>query len=149
MLKRSGFLLVLSALLPLDLQAFTCFLTIAKDNCWLNYDVQVNIADLATSKVAASVLVPKGQTWSRQVFSCQPAQTFAYSATFQPIIWQNQANVVYRAQKYWGLPKTIGPNETAWEMKVCYSGDFTETPLPPESTGHCACDFTVIPPPKP
>jgi len=147
MMKRCRWLCLMIGFIPVYVNAFTCFLTVVKDNCWLNYDVTVNLSDLPTSKILSTVLVPKGKTWSRQEFSCEPAQTFAYSATFQPIIWQNQANSIYRAKQFWGLPKAIAAGETAWEVKVCYAKDFAETPLPPESNGQCGCDFSTIPAP--
>ena len=120
-------------------------MTVAKENCWSNYEVNITVVDLDTRKDVTHFSIPKGKPWVRQAFSCQPHQKLMYYATFKPEIWRDDAGKSYRAQRFWGLPTLINPAEKAWELKVCYASDFAETPLPPESGGHCQCDFSGIP----
>lgn len=129
--------------------AFPCFITLAKDSCWINYNVTVVVVDGITNQNITTITIPKGQAWARQSFSCQPAQKFMYLATFTPLIWEKDARKVYRAQRFWSMPGSIEPGVTAWNIPVCFSHDFSETPLPPDSTGNCMCDFSTVPPVPP
>ena len=129
--------------------AFPCYLTIVKDNCWTNYDLTVTIANLATKTKLGSVLVPKGKLWGRQQFSCEAGQTLTYEATFQPIIWESQANLAYQAVSFWNLPKAVGAHDLAWNLTACFPKDFSGVPTPPTATSHCSCDTSTIPAPNP
>lgn len=129
--------------------AFTCFFTLAKDSCWTNYDVTVNVIDASTSKSVVKIAVPKGTAWGRVKFNCTPAQQFLYKATYQPVFWQSEIGKIYSSKRYWSLPGAIGKNETAWNIPVCFPSDFSEIPLPPTATGNCKCDLTKIPAPPP
>ena len=133
-------------LIPFKLAAFPCYVTVAKDNCWLNYDVTIIVSNMVTQAVVTNVLIPKGQTWARGEFTCQPNQKFLYAASFLPVIWQNDAGKTYRGLRSWGLPIAFDPKAVAWELKLCYASDFSETPLPPEVEGHCQCDFSKVTP---
>ena len=146
MFNRLGFIIVGVIFISFKLHAFPCYVTVAKDNCWLNYDVTITVSDMVTEAVVTNVLVPKGQTWARQAFSCQPNQKFLYAASFQPIIWQNDAGKTYRGLRSWGLPIAFGPADVAWELKLCYASDFSETPMPPKAGANCQCDFTKVTP---
>lgn len=139
------FLLLNSLFFSSSLFAFPCFITLAKDNCWLNYDVTVIIKDVAVNQQVASITVPKGQAWGREAFTCQPAQKFMFFASFNPSIWESDFNKTFIAKRYWSLPATISSGETAWNLPVCYSNDFAEIPLPPTANSRCQCDFSKIP----
>ncbi|MDX1836728.1 hypothetical protein DIZ81_00085 [Legionella taurinensis] len=129
--------------------AFPCFITLAKDNCWTNYNVKVVVTDGITNEEITTVIIPKGQSWARESFNCQPAQKFMYRASFTPVIWEKDAHKVYRAQRFWSMPGSIEPGTTAWNIPVCFTSDFSETPYPPDATGKCVCDFSTIPPVSP
>lgn len=129
--------------------AFPCFVTLAKDNCWTNYDVKVTVMDAVSNQQMAEITVPAGKTWFRQGFVCQPGQKLMYLASFSPVIWQKDAGKTYHALQYWSLPATISSGETAWNIPVCYARDFAEVPLPPDASGQCQCNFSNIPPVPP
>lgn len=122
------------------LMAFPCYFTLIKDNCWLNYDVTVQVTDASTGKPVTSVEVPKGSTWERISFTCQAGQKFNYSAVFKPEIWQGAADKVYTATHYWFLPDSPKPTEAAWDIQVCFPKNFSGVPIPDKSTGNCACE---------
>lgn len=125
--------------------AFKCYFTLVKDSCWLNYDVKVNVIDTLSNKVLLTASIPRGKSWVREEFSCQPTQNLLYTATFSPIIWEKDTGKEYRALRYWTLPGDIKPGEKAWNIPVCYPAAFSEVPLPPEATGNCHCDFSQVP----
>jgi len=126
--------------------AFQCYFTLAKDSCWTNYNVSVTVTDANTEQVVTELTVPKGQSWLRQAFECEPNMKLNYKATFNPIIWESEAGKIYPANKFWSLPETINPADSAWVVSVCYPDAFSEVPLPPTANNKCACDFSVIPP---
>jgi hypothetical protein len=123
----------------------TCYFTLAKDNCWTNYNVEVDVVDSANGQVIFTAEVPKGQQWSRATFPCRAAEKLMYIARFNPSFWQSDVGKTYTAQHYWFLPDKINPGDSAWNVSVCYSTDFALTPLPPEAHGACKCDFSGIP----
>ncbi|MFI4918756.1 MAG: hypothetical protein ACHP65_04295 [Legionellales bacterium] len=125
--------------------SFNCYFTLAKDSCWLKYNVTVDVVDANSAKVLTTVTVPSGQPWARQTFTCQPLQKLMYHAQFTPIIWEAEKDTVYRAKDYWSLPEVINQGDKAWNVSVCFSKDFAAVPLPPEATSKCSCDFASIP----
>lgn len=127
------------------LMAFPCFFTLAKDSCWIDYDVTVVVTDADTSQQVLSINVPKGKSWTRQAFTCQTNQKLLYTATFEPTIWDNGKDAVYSAQHYWALPSAPTSKEKAWEIPVCYPAAFAAVPFPPNVSGNCQCDFDSIP----
>lgn len=129
--------------------AFPCFVTLVKDSCWTDYNVTVTIATAQTGKQVASVIVPQGQSWVRQSFTCQPGESLAFSAIFDPVFWENDKGKVYPGQSNWQLPQAIKKGETAWNINVCYPSEFAEVPLPPQANGSCKCITENIPPVKP
>ena len=135
----------LALLLTPSLYAFPCYITMVKEDCWTNYELTVNVLDTSNNASVAKVVVPKGKSWMRQSFECKPAQTFMYEATFTPTIWERDKAKKYHARRYWSLPDKIADGATAWNIKVCYASDFTETPMPPEATGKCQCHFDQVP----
>lgn len=127
------------------LWAMTCYYTLAKDNCWTNYNVSVDVIDATTNKLLVNATIPAGQQWIRESFDCQPAQKLMYKAQFSPVFWQNDVGKTYAAKDYWTLPATINPGDSAWNLSVCYPAAFSLVPLPPDATSQCACDFGSIP----
>ncbi len=131
-----------------NVYAFNCFITAVKDSCWQGYEIKIDVIDVTADKKILSMVIPKDQDWVRVDFSCYPKQSLLYTATFHPLIWENNADTVYKSKHYWFLPETIKDNEIAWEISLCYTQDFAETPLPAKATGHCICDFSKVPPIK-
>lgn len=137
------------ALFSSQLLAFPCFMTVAKDNCWIDYDVTVVVLDAMTNSTLVTVDVPKGTPWTRVPFTCQPAQRLAYTATFSPTIWEKDKGRVYPGTKYTLLPLAPGPTEKGWEIPICFPAAFPGTSLPPTAIGNCQCNMAVIPPVPP
>ena len=141
--------LLISFCFTTQLYAFPCFVTLVKDSCWTNYDVSVDVIGTAKGNVITTVLIPKGQSWARGSFSCQPLDGLSYKATFSPVFWKNDTGKVYNAVRDYSLPATIQPGETAWNINICYPADFSEVPLPPTADSNCKCSLDGIPPVKP
>lgn len=143
------FLVISCFFVSTQIKAFPCYLTLVKDSCWTDYNVTVVVFDVASNASLVSVNIPKGQSWVRQSFTCQPAQSLKYQATFQPAFWESDIGKVYMGMNYWTLPTAVTNNDTAWEVPLCYPAAFSEVPLPPDATANCRCDFTSIPAIKP
>lgn len=126
-------------------QAVPCYMTIVKDSCWTAYDVNINIVDVQTEKVLTSMNIPKGKSWVRKEVSCQPSETVMMRATFSPVFWESDKNKSYSARKYGTFPEKPDEGVLAMNLTICFANDFSEVPLPPESSGHCVCDMTNIP----
>jgi hypothetical protein len=129
--------------------AFQCYLTLVKDSCWTNYDVNVVVLNSENNDTLTTIEVPKGKSWSRQPFACNPGMKLMYRATFLPVFWQSEKGKTYWAIRYWSLPAAIGPKESAWDIPVCFSSAFAAVPFPPDATGNCKCDLFSIPPVPP
>ncbi|KTD09104.1 periplasmic protein [Legionella gratiana] len=144
------FIVAVSLISSNSLWAITCYYTLAKDNCWSNYTVTVDVMDAATAKVLTTAIIPPGKSWVRQSFLCEPGQKLMYRAQFSPAIWESGKGESYYAKNYWSLPNEVNPGDSAWNVSVCYPSDFSQIPLPPDATGTCKCDFDSIPaiPPK-
>jgi hypothetical protein len=141
-------IILCGTLLSAQSLAFTCYFTLAKDSCWINYDVKVTVIDATNNQPLTVVEVPKGQSWVRQPFTCQPGQKLIYQASFEPSFWQSEAGKIYMAIRYWSLPAAAMPGDTAWDIPVCYPTAFAAVPFPPTAAGDCKCDFSNIPPVK-
>lgn len=138
-------ILLFSFGLSFPTHAFNCFLTIAKDSCWLNYNVTVDMIDTKNGKTVASVVIPEGQAWTRIPFGCQPDQSFSFQAKFSPAFWNQDTDKVYPGHHYWSLPKLIKKGEAAWNLTICYPNSFSGVPLPPDASGQCLCNIKNIP----
>lgn len=150
MLRKLLFLSV-GWLFASPLWAITCYYTLAKDNCWLKYNVTVDVIDSLSAKILTTVTVPAGKPWTRVTFPCETnGQKLMYRAKFSPVVWESEKGKVYMAKNYWSLPDHVNPGDSAWNVSVCFPSDFSEVPMPPEATASCACDFSTIPviPPK-
>jgi hypothetical protein len=137
---------LLLAALSSQALAFQCYLTLAKDSCWTNYDVKVKVINADDNAILTTVDVPKGKQWAREAFECKPGLKLMYEASFLPIIWESEKGNIYMALHYWTLPDKVGPNESAWDIPVCFSSAFSAVPFPPDAKGNCKCDFLDIPP---
>ncbi|KTD67590.1 periplasmic protein [Legionella santicrucis] len=144
------FIFTLSFISSSPLWAFTCYYTLVKDNCWTKYNVTVEVIDAATEKVLLTPTVPAGKSWVRETFTCSAAESLMFRARFSPVFWESDKDKTYNSKRFWPMPSAINPGDSAWNVSVCYSSDFAQVPLPPESTGDCKCDFDNIPaiPPK-
>lgn len=129
--------------------AFPCYITVVKDSCWTKYNVSVNVIDSSHEKSIMTVEVPKGKSWSRQLFACEPQQTLTFIGSFNPVFWKDDVGKTYPAHRSWSLPEEIASGDTAWNINVCYPNDFASVPLPPDASGNCKCNMEIVPPVKP
>ncbi len=141
--------LLLGCFMFFQAHAFQCFLTLVKDSCWTNYNVNVVITNASTGKAITDVNVYLGKSWNRVQFECQPGETLSFSASFTPVFWQSDQGKVYPGFHDWTLPLKPAKGETAWNITLCYPEQFSEVPLPPTAGNSCKCNKEDIPPPKP
>ena len=125
--------------------AFPCYITMVKDNCWSKYNVSVNVVDVSTQTVLATLSIPEGKSWDRKEIVCQPKQTVMLKATYSPAFWEKDEGKIYSGKRDWSFPEKIVKNESAWNMVICFASEFQEVSLPPEAAGHCLCDMKSIP----
>ncbi|KTD82868.1 hypothetical protein [Legionella waltersii] len=137
----------LSLLLSAKTWSIPCYYTLAKDSCWTNYNVTVNVIDDASSTTVLTLSIPKGQTWARGSFECKPAQGLRYVAQFTPVFWQSDVGKTYVSTRTWYMPGKVNTGDKAWTIPICYPADFAQVPLPPTADSSCKCDFTNIPEP--
>lgn len=143
---RKFLLMIFSACLLTQAHAFPCYITMMKDNCWTAYDVNVDLIDVATEQVIASMSIPKGKSWDRKEIVCQPKQVVKLKAKFSPDIWVKDKGREYVGKRFWSFPEQINQGDAAWNMVLCFSRDIQDVPLPPDVSGQCACDAKDIPP---
>lgn len=129
----------------IQVHAFPCYITMVKDNCWLNYNVNVDIVDVSTEKVVATMTIPEGKPWDRKEIACQPKQTVKLKATYSPAFWAKEAGKFYYGKREWSFPEEIKKGDAAWNMILCFASDIEEVSLPPEVSGPCVCDMKDIP----
>ncbi|CDZ78726.1 hypothetical protein BN59_03039 [Legionella massiliensis] len=129
--------------------AFQCYITLVKDSCWTNYNVSMAVINSTNNQTITTVEAPKGKQWQRQPFQCEAAMKLMYNASFSPVFWENDKGKSYWALRYWFLPGEVKPNQSAWDIPVCFPSAFSGVPLPPEANGNCKCDFFSIPPVPP
>ncbi len=142
-------LFVVSFLMSQHAYAFTCYLTMVKDSCWTNYNVSMTASNANTGEKLITVNAPKGQSWARSEFECQPGQTLSMTAQFSPVIWAGQENAVYPGQRYWLLPGKVENGITGWNLTICFPKWFAKVPVVPNSSGNCQCNTDNIPPVPP
>ncbi len=135
----------LCVLMSTSSYAFKCFITAAKDNCWIDYNVTIQVVDLASANKITSISIPKGKAWVRVETQCEPSQELKMQAEFNPVFWQSDKGKTYNAKQYWQLPSAIKKGEAAWNLDICYPANFAQVPLPPSAVSNCICDFTKIP----
>lgn len=128
-----------------QVSALDCFLTVVKDSCWTDFDVNVKMTNADEGKQILSITVPKGKSWSREKFTCDAGESLSYMATFSPVFWAADKGKQYPGIKFWKLPEQMKAGDTAWNITVCYPEQFSEVPLPPSARGTCKCDARNIP----
>lgn len=131
--------------------AINCYLTMVKGDCWISYDLTVDILDAHTAKAIKTVVVPANQAWIRQEFDCKPGDKIAFEAKFSPVFWEGDDDKTFKGQRHWKLPDVIKKGETGWNVPVCFPEHFADVPAPPTGNSNCHCNFTNIPkvvPPK-
>lgn len=146
---RKIWMLLCGTSLLTQAHAFPCYITLVKDNCWAEYDVNVDITDVMTNKVIATLNMPKGKSWARQQLVCQPKQTVSLAAKFSPAIWDKDEGKIYNGKRFWSFPETINKGDTAWNMTICYADAFSGLPSPANVKPNCTCDVSMIPVIKP
>ena len=125
--------------------AFPCYITMVKDSCWSKYNVNVDVVDVFTNKVMASMSIPEGKSWDRKEIVCQPKQTVFLKAAYSPSFWAKDAGRIYYGKRNLSFPEEIKKGDAAWNMTFCFASDFQEVSLPPDSSGQCICDVKGIP----
>lgn len=126
--------------------SMTCYVTVVKASCWLNYDVHVKVLNGTTSGQLVTVDVPKEQQYARQTFPCNAKQELAFQAMFEPAFWDNERGMIYPGKQFIFLPAVEKTTDQAWNVPVCFPDAFSKTPYPPDAKGVCTCDFSVVPP---
>lgn len=142
-MKIKAFILMFVFSLPS--WAFKCYFTLVKDSCWTNYKVQVRVIDATINKDITEITLPKGKTWSRVAFECQPSMKLMFAATYTPVFWESHKGRSYFAKQYLTLPAQIDDNTVALNVPICFTSDFSGVPLPPDVDGNCRCDTSDIP----
>lgn len=145
---RAGYQLlsyILMTIFSAHAMAFSCHITIVKDNCWTDYNLTVSVTDASNGNELVKILVPKGESWGRKTFTCDKGQTLAMSAQFDPVFWAEDANKNFLGQRYWKLPDQIENGVSGWNVTVCYPKWFANVPTPPKSTSHCRCNTDNLP----
>ena len=125
--------------------AFPCYLTLVKDTCWTNYTVSIRVYDGVSGKDIGQANLGPGKPWIRIPFQCEPKQSLKAQASFSPPIWENDPPKMYESKNTIFLPDTIKPDQSAWEVPICYPSAFAGIPLPPTADSNCKCDFSSIP----
>lgn len=132
-------------LLAESAMAFPCFVTVTKDSCWTQYTVMVDVLNAETNDLLTTVVIPKGESWSRARFDAKDKQRLMLRAKFKPSFWKSEKNKVYYATRYWLLPDAIEGRSSAVHVSVCYSKDFSGVPLPPGADAKCVCSKPALP----
>lgn len=125
--------------------AFNCYITMVKDSCWTDYNLTVTVRDANNNNELTQIIVPKGQSWGRQAFSCEKGQTLALTAQFDPIFWSTDEGKIFPGQRYWKLPDNIESGISGWNVTVCYPKWFANVPTPPTATSNCKCNTDNLP----
>ncbi len=138
--------IVLGIFLVTQAYAFPCYITMVKASCWSDYAVSVDVIDVRDEKKITTMEIPQGKLWVRQELVCYPKETVRFEAKFTPAIWEDDADKVYFGKRFLSFPDVIKKGSSAWNMTVCYTSDFAETPFPPDAKiNACSCDMTNIP----
>lgn len=128
-----------------EAHAFPCYITLVKDSCWTNYNVSVDVMNVLTEKHVTTIHVDQGKSWSRVEFNCDAKDTVRFKASFSPAFWESDKGKQFSAKRYWSFPEEILPKQSAWNMTLCYPGDFSAVPLPPDVSGDCRCNKDDLP----
>lgn len=125
--------------------AFPCFITMVKDSCWTDYTVTIEVLDAEKDNILTTIVIPKGESWSRGRFEARPKHHFMLRAKFEPAFWAADAGKMYYAAHYWILPDAVQGKTTALHISACYPEGFSGVPLPPKADSTCACPKPDMP----
>ena len=122
MLKRCGLwgLALGVMLIAKGAMAFPCFVTMAKDSCWTDYAVTVEVLDAETDNVLTTIVIPKGESWSRGRFDAKPKHHFMFRAKFEPAFWKAEEGKQYYAKHYWILPDVVKGKQALHASMMLY-----------------------------
>ncbi len=132
-------------LLSQQAQAFPCFITMVKGECWKDYTVTVDVLDAENDKILMTLIIPNGRSWTRQSFEAHTKQRFMLRARFSPAFWKTEEGREYYAKRYWSLPEVVEGETIAWNVGACFPENFSGVPTPPHAGSNCACDKREIP----
>lgn len=113
-----------------------CFFNVSKINGWENYTVTINVVDFTTNFMIATIKLPAATTKQNSVnqlsvpFDCTKYQQLAFSASFSPSIWANQANKVYSSKKILDISSQVTsiPVNGKLVLSVIFPTDFSNVP---------------------
>lgn len=126
--------------------ALECYITIVKASCWKGYDLTVTVNNAETGIKLGEITIYEGRLWGREKFACTPGITLALEAKYSPEIWSGDNDRVFKATRFWKLPKKPTNAEAlGWNITVCYPKWFSDVPAPPDATANCECDLTAVP----
>lgn len=138
-------ILIMTFLVSSQIWAVQCYFTIAKSDCWKDYDVDVTIMDTNTEEVVQTAHIAKNSPYTRVNFECNPKQIFSVYAQFSPTIWTQDKNKKYSGVRFWAMPETAPQPGTIWGIDICYPTQFSDLPLPKTTISDCSCNFEAIP----
>lgn len=128
-----------------NVYALPCVVTVIKSPCWSDYSVTVNIMDSTYNTLLSKIVITKGTSWQRVTFDCKPSQVLSANASFTPVIWENQKDVIYQSDRFWKLPEKAPEQGALWSINMCYPMQFSNVPSPLDTT-NCDCSMDGIPP---
>ncbi len=139
-------ILLLNFIFMCKANALSCYITIVKDSCWKNYDLYVTVNNAETGAKLGEIAVYQGKQWGRAKFDCTPGITLELEAKYSPDIWSGDSEKVFKAIRFWKLPKKPTNAEAlGWNVSVCYPKWFADVPMPPDASGDCKCDMQAVP----
>lgn len=136
--QKRWILLIVGIMFAGKMWAFPCKYTVSKTCCWTNFNVTVSLIDTANKQVVTQLTVPAGKTSVDSAFDCQPGQTFELSATFSPVIWDEDKNKSFKSKKFLSLKSQIDPQDVAWHIPIEFPTQFANVPLP-TNISNCKC----------
>src|SRR5680860_214624 len=123
------FIILVTIVMTASVQAATCFITLIKDSCWLNYNVTFSTFDAEQDKELATLTIPAASAWARKSFECTLSQRLKFQAQFTPTFWDSGVGKIYNSKTHKTLPAVMKPGERAWHITVYYPRDFSEIPF--------------------
>lgn len=145
----TAFLLIMT----MPAQAFKCYITLMKSECWKKHNVSFRVMDnLTEENILQNIQLNKDKLWVRKEFTCKAAQGLVPKVRFSPHVWESEKNSEFSTKRVWFLPLKIDENVEAWNVPICFPTDFSSVPTLPDAQDECDCSKTktlVTPLPKP
>lgn len=117
-----------------------CHVQAVKNTCWQDRAVTLELHDIEDLKTKHTFEISKDTSGILQEFDCKNLKRFTFSAKFSPPIRPEDAKNKYVARKVWDVPTQLPPNTEKWVVKVCFSDDFSQVPVP-MGAQNCRCEF--------